>query len=268
MKSPPDEFAISPPAQRRSREAWNRILDAGVELIEEGGYEAFTIAALCKRAGVAPSAVYDRADSKDAVFLATYEHAHVEIKAEYAALDDGPQWESLAAEEIIRRAVRTIGELHLRHARFLRSVILISGAHPEVYRRGASQRRELAARFHALLGRLRDDAGDPLSGMSIETIFTAVFSTMSLRISYGPDFTPLAVDDEALLDELAAMAVAYLLKRGAVAGAVGQSRGAGGRRRSSTSASRKDPIDTGETSRRIAPNSEAQQATDQERPHD
>ena len=209
---PVDPFSISPPTQRRSREAWNRILDAGVQLIEEGGYEAFTIAALCQRAGVAPSAVYDRADSKDAVFLATYEHAHVEIEAEYAALDDGPQWESLTAEEVISRAVKELGALHLRHAQFLRSVILISGAHPEVYRRGAGKRRALAARFHVLLGRLCDHAGNPLPETAIETAFTAVFSTLSMRISYGPDFTPLAVDDEALLDQLAAMAVAYLLR--------------------------------------------------------
>ena len=104
--------------------------------------------------------------------------------------------------------MKELGALHLRHAQFLRSVILISGAHPEVYRRGAGKRRALAARFHILLGRLCDRAGDRL----IETAFTAVFSTLSMRISYGPDFTPLAVDDEALLNQLAAMAVAYLLQ--------------------------------------------------------
>jgi AcrR family transcriptional regulator len=56
--------------QRRSREAWNRVLDADVELLETGGYETFTIAAVCDRAQVAPRALYERADSKDALFLA------------------------------------------------------------------------------------------------------------------------------------------------------------------------------------------------------
>ncbi|WP_343036163.1 helix-turn-helix domain-containing protein [Streptomyces cyaneogriseus] len=54
-------------------------MDADVALIEENGYEAFTIAAVCERAQVAPRALYDRTTSKDALFLAVYEHgiAHV-----------------------------------------------------------------------------------------------------------------------------------------------------------------------------------------------
>ncbi|MEV5354955.1 hypothetical protein [Streptomyces sp. NPDC052693] len=39
-----DDLAIRQPRQERTRQAWARILDAGVALIEEGGYEAFTIA--------------------------------------------------------------------------------------------------------------------------------------------------------------------------------------------------------------------------------
>ena len=47
-----ESLAIRPPLQQRSRRAWARILDAGVALLEEGGYEAFTIAAVCERAQV------------------------------------------------------------------------------------------------------------------------------------------------------------------------------------------------------------------------
>src|SRR4051794_7304650 len=52
---------IRAPPQRRSREAWIRVLDTGVALLEEGGYEAITIAAVCKRAQVAPHPVCQRA---------------------------------------------------------------------------------------------------------------------------------------------------------------------------------------------------------------
>ena len=62
----PESLAIRPPLQRRSREAWTRVLDAGVTLLEEGGYEAFTIAAVCASARVPPRAIYARAASKDA----------------------------------------------------------------------------------------------------------------------------------------------------------------------------------------------------------
>ena len=68
------DLGVRPPKQQRSREAWNRVLDAGVAILEDGGYDAFTIAAVCERAAVAPTAIYARTTSKDALFLAVYEH--------------------------------------------------------------------------------------------------------------------------------------------------------------------------------------------------
>ena len=68
----PDHLTIRPPRQERSRRAWDRVLDAGVALLEEAGYEGFTIAAVCERAQVPPRAIYDRAPTKDALFLAVY----------------------------------------------------------------------------------------------------------------------------------------------------------------------------------------------------
>ena len=88
---------VRPPLQRRSREAWQRVLDAGVELLEEGGYPAFTIAAVCDRAQVAPRALYTRVDTKDALFLAVYEHGIARVRADHAALIDespGAGWPS------------------------------------------------------------------------------------------------------------------------------------------------------------------------------
>ena len=77
----PEHLTIRPPRQERSRRAWARVLDAGVTLLEEAGYEGFTIAAVCHRAQVPPRAVYDRAPSKDALFLAVYEHGMARISS-------------------------------------------------------------------------------------------------------------------------------------------------------------------------------------------
>ena len=44
------DLEVRPPKQERSRAAWNRVLDAGVAILEDGGYDAFTIAAVCERA--------------------------------------------------------------------------------------------------------------------------------------------------------------------------------------------------------------------------
>jgi AcrR family transcriptional regulator len=51
-----------------------------VELLETGGYEVFTIAAVCDRAQVAPRAYTNGPTAKDALFLAVYEHGEARVR--------------------------------------------------------------------------------------------------------------------------------------------------------------------------------------------
>src|SRR4051794_41047870 len=134
---------VRPPKQRRSREAWNRVLDAGVAILEDGGYEAFTIAAVCERARVAPPAIYARTSSKDALFLAVYEHGIGRLRAEQAVFADDTRWAGLVPVELVRAAVAEMVGISLRHQRFLRAVVLVSAVHPEVQRRGSRYSQEL-----------------------------------------------------------------------------------------------------------------------------
>jgi AcrR family transcriptional regulator len=186
---------IRPPRQQRSREAWSRVLDAGVALLEEGGYEAFTIAAVCERAEVPPRALYARADNKDALFLAVYEHGIARVRAEHAVFDDDGRWRGLPPDRLVAAAVHATAAIFARHAAFLRAVVLISGVHAEVYRRGATYSAELGDRFtRRLLG-----AGiGPET--AVRTAFTAVFSTLVLRTAYGPTFAGPAVDEDGLIE--------------------------------------------------------------------
>jgi AcrR family transcriptional regulator len=196
---------VRPPRQRRSREAWARVLDAGTALLEEGGYEAFTIAAVCERAGVAPRALYERVDTKDALFLAVYEHGMARIRVENAVFDDDARWAGLTAQEVAERAVGVVVDVFGRHAALLRAVVLISGAHPEVNRRGGVYSRELGAAFARRIAR-----SCPAPPAAIEAAYTAVFSTMVVRVAYGPTFAAPSVDDDTLVDALRTMVRTYL----------------------------------------------------------
>src|SRR6185437_13132194 len=120
----PDHLTIRPPRQERSRRAWDRVLDAGVALLEEAGYEGFTIAAVC-----------ERAHTKDALFLAVYEHGMARIKADHEIFTDPARWLGLDAAALIEAVVREVTAIFSRHQALLRAVVLISGVHSEVYRR-------------------------------------------------------------------------------------------------------------------------------------
>ena len=207
-----DPLAIRPPLQKRSREAWARVLDAGVTLLEEGGYEAFTIAAVCDRAQVAPRALYARTDSKDALFLAVYEHGLARVRADHEVFADAGHWQGLAPDRLVDRAVRAVAGIFVRHAALLRSVILISGAHPEVHRRGAAYSAELGRLFTDVLLEVGEhmDHDDPES--AVRAAYTTVFSTLVVRVAYGPAIAGAEADDDAFLASLSDMACRYLLR--------------------------------------------------------
>jgi AcrR family transcriptional regulator len=57
--------ATNPPKQQRSRDSLERLLTAGLEVLENDGIEGFTIAAVAKRAGVGSTLVYRRFTDKN-----------------------------------------------------------------------------------------------------------------------------------------------------------------------------------------------------------
>ena len=206
-------LAVRPPLQRRSREAWHRVLDAGVALLEDGGYDAFTIAAVCERAGVVPRALYARVDSKDALFLAVYEHGILRLQADQRVFADDARWDVLEPAELVRAAVAEMVGIALRHERYLRAVVLVSAAHEEIRRRGSHYSQELGKGFARVELHVRDaiDHDDPEA--AVRSVFGTVFATSIIRIAYGPAFaTPVPVDDDAFVAGLGETAVRYLLR--------------------------------------------------------
>lgn len=201
---------VRPPVQRRSKEAWNRVLDAGVSLLENGGYDAFTIAAVCERAQVAPRALYDRVDNKDALFLAVYEHGLARVRHDHARLADEARWRDVPPEEVAVEAVREVARIFSRHAALLRAVVLISGVHEEVHRRGGRYSHELGDLFTALLLGRGAQVDQPDPEEAVRAAFHTVFSTLVMRTAYGPAFGTPARDDEAFVDALGTMVRRYL----------------------------------------------------------
>ncbi|MEV5828025.1 TetR/AcrR family transcriptional regulator [Spirillospora sp. NPDC052242] len=205
------DLSIRPPLQERSRQAWARVLDAGVAIIEEGGLEAFTIAAVCERAQVAPRAIYARADTKDALFLAVYEHGLARVEADQAVLTDTERWAGSPAEAVVRGAVEETARIFARHDRFLKAIVLISGAHPEVQRRGGASTRRLGDQFTSLVLAHRDHITHDDPESAVRTCFNTTFAALVVRVAYGPGFTAPETDYATFTAQLGDVAVRYLL---------------------------------------------------------
>ncbi len=191
---------------------WNRILDAGVALLEDSGYESFTIAEICKRAEVAPPTLYQRVKSKDALFLAVYEHGVARLRRDQEVFQDDKQWEVLPPAEAVRTAVTELIRILEKHGAFLRAVVGVSLTDPEVRRRGSVYGRELGERFakRVMIASEVISHPDPLE--AAYSCFTMVHSATIMRMVYGADFaTPRPVDDSTFMARLSDGAIRYLL---------------------------------------------------------
>ncbi|NEK56760.1 TetR/AcrR family transcriptional regulator [Geodermatophilus sabuli] len=204
-------LAVRPPQQRRSRERWAQILDAGVALLEEGGYEAFTIAAVCERASVPPRAIYARTASKDALFLAVYEHGMARVRTDQDVLADVEGWSHLVGRDRIRRAVSAVASVFATHAAFLRAVVLVSGAHPEVAERGRVYADELTDAFAAVVLPLGSELRSDDAETAVRASFSTVFAALVMRTAYGPTFAWGGLEEHAFVRHLGDIVADHLL---------------------------------------------------------
>lgn len=109
--------------------------------------------------------------------------------------------------------MREVAGIFARHAALLRSVVLISGVHPEVHRRGSLYSRELGDTLTALLLREGAGTGQPDPEAAVRAAFNAVFAALVLRTAHGPGFAVPAADEETFIETLAAMVRRYLFPR-------------------------------------------------------
>lgn len=197
------------PRQDRSRAAWQRILDAGLELLKEGGYEGFTIAAICERAGVTPPTIYARVRTKDALFLAVFNHGYTELATETEATR--ARLSGDGAEAIIRAAVGAMVVTTLAHARFLRPVILRAEADLEIGRLTQQARSATAAWFRGVV-QAHSMSAPGCSSDRIDACFRTIFMTLIARIVI-PSSTDLGrpFSDEAFIADLQTTACRLIL---------------------------------------------------------
>lgn len=115
-------YVIRPPRQARSKASWRRILDAGRALIEEGGTQALTLSALCERADVAPTTVYQRVESMNGLLYAIFNDHMAEVES----LNLGQLDRVLAlpprSPERIAAAIEAVGASFIRDQNLLRAI--------------------------------------------------------------------------------------------------------------------------------------------------
>jgi AcrR family transcriptional regulator len=211
----PEPELLRPPQQTRSRESLERVLAAGQQLLEEEGWEGFTVQEVSRRAKVSIGSIYARAPSKEALILAVYDRAVEEIARQNAeALTEDGAWEAMGTRELIVEAVREMGRQMLNHELILRRIMNRAPVDAVIRARGDAQIRRLGERWEELLRRRESEYRHPEPDLAIEVAFRMVFATVARRVALGAQFgAPHEVSDQRLLDEVGRAVAAYLLER-------------------------------------------------------
>jgi AcrR family transcriptional regulator len=208
------EPLIRPPQQKRSQESLERVLQAGLEVLSDCGFEGFTLQEVSKRAGVSIGSIYARTPSKDALIMAIYERVMGEVDARGAAITQVAKREGLRPRELVEALVTELAELMLGSAATLRVFMRRAPVEPEILSRGAAHSQALAQVFEEALLEHRKEFGHREPALAVDIAYRIVYCTIARRITHGPQFeSRREISDKVFVRELARAAADYLLGR-------------------------------------------------------
>jgi AcrR family transcriptional regulator len=199
-----------PPAQQaRSRLTQQRILEAGTALLEEGGTEALTVAAVAARAGVSVGSVYRRFGDKDRL-IAALQHDMIDQFRADIIRRFAPQCTEPAV--LVASAVAGLAETYQAHERLMRVFLAAGATDPAVARVGSEAAIDAGHVFRRYLEPILPVIDAPEPDLRLDVVYRLIYGTCQNRVLYGELFEsdrPLAW--RQLTDELVNVARLYLL---------------------------------------------------------
>lgn len=199
------------PQQRRSRATLEKLLTAGLELLEERGYEGLSIADLSARASVSVGSIYQRFDGKEELFAALQERALERIDAEQIELFRSID-RSLPDAELIGEAVRGLAAFFRGNEAILRVMILRGAVDEPTRQRGSRSSVGLARAFENFLLSSLGSFGHESREIAADIAYRIVYATLTRRIMSGARFESESdISWDLLAAELGRACAAYLL---------------------------------------------------------
>ena len=134
-----DTSGLPPALQARSRLTQDRIFAAGTQLLEEGGPEALTVAAVAVSAGVAVGSVYRRYGDKERLLGAIQARFTEDFRAEFRQrVSDTGLTAATPPGEVVAAAVTGVARTFAAHAPLLRVFMLLGTQNAVVWEEGSA----------------------------------------------------------------------------------------------------------------------------------
>ncbi|OJU70120.1 MAG: hypothetical protein BGO04_05385 [Microbacterium sp. 70-38] len=202
---------IRQPLQRRSQEAFERVLKAGREILENVGVEGFTVAAVSKRAGVSVGSIYLRVPSREALILAIHDEEMERLEREENSFNQADASDLDTRSYVIDVVLKTAGHT-LANAGILRAFMRRGPDDPDIWARARATSQRIAADFEFAMLKRRDEFAHADPEKAVDFAFRVVYNMTARRVTHGAEFeSARPLSDEEFLQELGEMVADYLV---------------------------------------------------------
>jgi AcrR family transcriptional regulator len=203
--------AVRPPKQRRSRESYERVLDAAHALLEENGFEGLTVQEVAARSGVSVGAIYERFGNKETLLQAV----HARLMESMSAVGDGagdPAAMADGAAAAIAAVVTGMARIMNDNRKALRAFMHLGAVDEVISARGSEASIALGKTFKRALMPHASEFRHPDPNVAVDVAFRMAYSTLARQVMYGPVFeSDRRLPWKRLVDELGVACAAYLL---------------------------------------------------------
>ena len=206
---PATNLTVRPPKQQRSRESYGRVLDAAHDLLEENGFEGFTVHEVAARASVSVGAIYERFGNKESL-LRTVHARLMEAMAAHGGEEVAAAPESAA--EVIALLVRRVAATMSAHRAILRAFMHLGALDEVISSRGSLESVAVSRQFKEALKPYSSQFRHADPEIAMDVAFRLTYSTLARQVMYGPLFeSDFELGWDQLTAELADVCTAYLL---------------------------------------------------------
>jgi AcrR family transcriptional regulator len=203
--------AVRPPKQRRSRESYERVLDAAHTLLEENGFEGLTVQEVAVRSGVSIGAIYERFGNKESLLRAV----HARLMESMSAANEAAEASAASvdgAAAAIAASIAGMARVMNDNRKALRAFMHLGAVDEVISARGSEASIALSKEFKRTLMPYAGEFRHPRRAIALDVAFRIAYSTLARQVMYGPVFeSDQRLGWKRLVDELSDACAAYLL---------------------------------------------------------
>jgi AcrR family transcriptional regulator len=200
------------PKQTRSRQSFDRMLDAATQIIAEGGLSALTLAEVSRRSKVSIGSIYCRVDGKEDLLRAVQARALAQMDHEFALLLTRVRRRALPLRELVPTMVRELASFLRRHSQLLSAFMQQAASDETVRATGAKSWAQTALDFKLMILERRDEFGHPNPEHAADMCFVVVYGCLARFLGFNSIGTAQGTQANwnELIDDLGLMMLGFL----------------------------------------------------------